>query len=694
MTSTDSVDTIDIDLEKLWLICQRRWLSGMLIFLFSIIVAAVATSLQEVQHEATGKLLFKINRTPTLTGVGEEITDLETLEHNANPIITEIEVIESFPIAEKTIRSIELTNHTLELTAQELKKKLTVKPVGGADVLTVSYQANNPELAVAVVNQLMETYIENTITMSRGNVVDAQKLINEQLPQAKLRVDRVEEALQNFKEKHQIAVIKEQANAAVATMTELEQQIAQVQTQLQQVQVRSTALQEQMGMDTQKALTLATLSQSTGVQEALRELQQVQSQLAEEKTRFQELQPSVIRLREEEAAFEEILQQRIREVLGSEQEISQSNLQRGNLHQQLTSQLITAEIDRLALASELEKLQEIQSTYQQRLNKIPRLERENRDLERQLTTAQSTYETLLKRFHDTKLAEQQNIGNVRIIESAQVKVKNKTKLNLLLGATLGVLFAISTMAFLELMDSSLKTIQEIQHHFAYPLLGTIPIFSENIVSLPVVAMPHSISSESFRILQAKLKLFGEDKSPKVIVVSSALPQEGKSVISANLALTLAQTGQKTLIIDADLRHNSQQDIWQTENKLNLGLSDVILEEKDISLAIKSISKNLDLLLPGNTPDNPLSVFESQRMQLLLSKLAHNYDFIFIDSPPLLGVADTLSLGKIADTILLVSRLGLVDDSNARECQELLKNTKQNIAGLVINGVGVETQIQT
>ena len=175
-----------------------------------------------------------------------------------------------------------------------------------------------------------------------------------------------------------------------------------------------------------------------------------------------------------------------------------------------------------------------------------------------------------------------------------------------------------------------------------------------------------------------------DKPPKVILITSSVPEEGKSTIVANLAAATAQLGRNVLLIDADLRRSSQHRLWGVDNAK--GLKDIITDNISPISVIKQPMPQLSLLTSGLIKNNPLALIDSPGMSDLIGRSRREYDLILIDAPPLPITADVLTLSKLVDGIVFVSRPGIVEHESAELAQEALTTTGQKVLGMVINGV--------
>jgi polysaccharide biosynthesis transport protein len=691
----------DMELQQYWLILKRRWLPASAVFITVSALTGVAFVRQTPIYEAQGKLRFKpADATASLTGVGTERGALAPVVDGTNPMTTEMEVIRSVPIVQATIKALALKNDNgALLTHNQFLRRLTLVNLRGTDVLQVSYQHENRDLARKVVDSLMSIYLQHHLQDNRAEAVAARKFIEQQLPDAETNVKKAEVELRQFKETNQVAALEEEARVAVESMGEVQRRSEEVRSQLADANAQSKSFGEQLQMSPPEALAMTALSQSTGVQEALRALQGVESQLAIERARFQDAHPAVETLLTRKANLQVVLDERINQTLDGTRLNGDPNLQMGDLRPALIGDYVRAEVRRMGLAEQSNALATAGNAYQQKINAIPRLEQVQRELTRKLEAAQSTYSLLLRRYHEVRVAENQNVGNARIIQYAFLQgrpISPRLESHLLMGGLLGLVLAIATASILDHKDRSIRTVKAARELFGYTLLGVIPLHrqprklgwgeeAENPSSELVVQLsPRSPVSEAYRMLQANLKMLSSDHPVKTVVVSSSVPNEGKSTIAANLAAARAQSGQRVLLVDADMRRPHQHHLWDLIN--DVGLSNVMVEQTDVRTVVKQVAANLDVLTAGVTPPNPAALLDSQRMATLLQQFAASYDFVIIDMPAFTVAAEVPIVGKMSDGVLLVTRPGVVDVANAEFAKERLEQSGQKILGLVVNGI--------
>ncbi|MFQ4137024.1 GumC family protein [Nodosilinea sp. PGN35] len=595
----------------------------------------------------------------------------------------------------------------LPLDPADLATSIKVESAEQADILSISYSADSPDEAANVVNAVMDAYLERDILSNRLKAATAREFIERQLPIAEADLDRSAAALQQFKDANGIVVLQDEAVVAVTAISELDTQIRDVSSSLASANTQTSELQSQLAIPLEQAKRIETLSQSSAVQQALTDLQLAQAELASQRSLYRETHPTIINLERRVESLQSLLSARVEEIVGTATPANLGNLQMSPLDQQLTTELATAVVNRSSLASQLQSLVDSRNRYAERIQAFPALEKRQLELTQRLQAAQLNYENLLAAFQQTQLAENQTVGSAEILERAEPAEDAGSLLipALVIGTFLGSLLGIACAFFLDLVDKSVKTAKDGEMLLGYTLLGLVPKFRtrpegdgstaylasrlDRSAYVPALDRDQPMVSAAFQMLQANLKFTSSDTPQRVITITSSVAEEGKSEISANLAATLAHSGKQVLLIDADLRSPSQHHIWDVINRA--GLSQVLIREETQQDATHQISENLTLMTAGALPPNPLAILDSERMADLLQQMKRQYDYIVIDTPPLLGAADAAVLGRMSDGVLLVLRPRKVDSSNALAAKSLLERAQANVLGVVANGVDINNE---
>lgn len=702
----DAVDT-EVSLSQYWYILKRRWLPASVIFVGTLLLVSFLGARQTPIYEAEGKLRFKgRDSTSALTGLGDELGQLESLDRAESPIATEISIMQTVPIIQKTIDNLEFKNNEGELiNPRQFLGSLEVSHERGTDILNVVYQSPEPEKAKLVVDALMAVYLEEHLLANRAEVSAARLFIEKQLPSAEQNARQAEAALRRFKEQNQVIALEQEAIATVASLESLQSRMTDVSSRLADTEAQFATLNARLGRNPQAALTATAVSQSIGVQKVLADYQQVEADLAAERVRFHEQHPVIVDLKTQQSNLDVLLRQRINTVIGAqsnaaELDLSQLNLQVGGVEAALISDYIRLDAQLRGLTDQTLALQQTEASYRERAAVLPQLEQLQRELERRLDATQSTYSLLLERLQEVQLAENQNVGNVRIIQSAEVlggPVNPRAKLYLVTGGMLGGMLAAAVVLLLEVMDRSIKTVEEAKAAFGLPVLGVIPKFAHTeqsnrpgngqhtrpIPSLVVCSKVPALASESYHMLGNNLKFLDSDHPPRVVAITSSLTQEGRSMVASNLAAALAQTGEQVLLVDGDLHHPMQHWIWDRPNYQ--GLSNLLVGQVSVEEAIIETEPNLHVLLAGVVPPNPSALLDSQRMMEHLQLFKARYDYVIIDTPELIGNVSAAIVGKMADGVLLVVRPKVTDINSVHYVRNLIEQSQQKVLGLVVNG---------
>ena len=688
------------DLYNSWRILKRHLLPAVVILCSCVAISVVYASKQKSSYRAQGQLLFK-QEDKSLIGLesGQQVNPQANGWLDADRILdTETRVLLSAPILQQTINAIKQDRNIQGSISNldEFRKELSIKKSPNTNVLVVSYQSTDPKFAALVVNQLMKTYINNNLSATRATATAARQFITAQLPKVTENAVSADLALRRFKEKHNITDLAATKEALTKNMERIESQIGSVEAQLSDQESRSKALQTELGMSSRQAKIVSSLRQSPLVQGMLEDYRDVKRKLADARARFDEGHPTITQLKGKEAQIEAILQAQVARNLQGEQLWSSSKLQFGQIQDTLTDDLIKSEVNRQGLVNQLATLNNQKAFYNKQSAIIPRLEQQQRELERRRLVAESTYEALLKSLQEVRIRENQTVGNVRIIETALVPLKPTTTKNsavIAVGGLAGILLAAACAYLLEATDRRIKTVQEARELFEYSLLSAIPVFNKQGVHLPVLEQPRSSISESYWMLQSNIKFLNANNTLKVVVITSSVPKEGKSTVCANLAASMAQLGYKVLIVDADMRSPSQHQIWQVSNVQ--GLSSIVGEDDNFKgNFFHKVAENLDVVTSGTLPPTPLLVIDSRSMANFLKQCSNNYDYVFIDTPALTLAADATTLSKMADGVVMVIRPGIADSTSSKLAKEYLDQSAQKVLGIVVNGVLPENELHS
>jgi uncharacterized protein involved in exopolysaccharide biosynthesis len=676
-----SKESIDLNLSGYLLVLKRHWIPAISIFASTVILSIVATSLLKKTYQAEGRLLFKNSPFKVLgsnllpnTIEGGESVDLRPLVSNQNPLSTQMEIISSHQLLRRAIEKLNLKNDRGELLkTSDLQSNLTIKIVGGADVLQLSYKNSDPLTAASVINTLMNLYVENDILTNRAEVEAVSQFMSQQLPKTQIAVNKAEVALRKFKQQNNVVDLAEESKTAVSTIGNLETGITTTKSQIEDLKAQSKELRQKVNLNSQDAITFSATSQSPAIQGILTQLQEIERQLAIESSRFSDNNPIIISLEQKKVKLTTLLKQQISRTTGSKSELPQGALRVGELKQNLIKDLLQSEVQQTGSTKKLASLQNSLAAYKKRVRIIPQLAQTQNQMEKQLEVSQSTYQTLLKKVQEIQLAKNNNISNARIINSAIIPEQPDTfakKIVMSLGVLLGALLATSAIAYLEMRNKFVEPTKDISKLFRNRLLGVMPNLDRSYLfdgspeltklEVAVSEIRKSLATEMSQIIQFNLRSTSSDKILKIITITSTVANKEKSKKAANLAKAIAGLGQKVLLIDADPQNPYQHQFWKLP--LVEGLSELLAGKSEFKKISWKVMDNLDVLTAGAKLSNPLFNFEFQQMKSFVREVSHLYDFAIVDTPPLLVPANAINMGQMTNGILTID---LNDDLNIK-----------------------------
>ena len=371
-----------------------------------------------------------------------------------------------------------------------------------------------------------------------------------------------------------------------------------------------------------------------------------------------------------------------KEQLRLEVEVSEISRRYGPKHPQMVKVL-----------SELESVKANLAVETQNMINLNKKSAQYTILKREVDSNREIYDTLVKRAKETGVSEQLEATNIRVIDPAEVPdapIKPNKKNNIILACIISLMLGMAAAFFIEYIDNTIKDPDDVTAYLGLPFLGYVPSAkkearTEDEIDLIVHQKPRSVISEAYRSIRTSILFAFADKPAKIILMTSSNLQEGKTSASINLGTTMANTGEKTLLVDADLRCSRLHKSFGA-TKEN-GLSDYLVGNITLEAAIKPTNiENLSLLTAGSTPPNPAELLHSGKMKAFMEEIKKRFDRVIIDAPPILTVTDASILANIVDGVIMLVRCGKVPIEVVLRAKQKLQGSKANILGVLLNNV--------
>jgi len=643
---------------------RRKW-----IIIVALVITVSVTVLymrkQIPLYQAQASIIIEPNRT-------QGIVSPHSVQTISPDLRTQIEVIKTTPVLASVVKQLGLTKDgegtpKFSQAVGFLKRSIRTGFVGDTSMVSIAAIHSIPTTAQAIANTVAQAYIDQDRLSRLQSGRDAVRWLSMQLADLKTKLKHSEEVFQQFKERESMITLDNKRREELNEIYQLNSAYLKARTERLEVEAiidrlesESHALERgEEGVDLKIPISLLN---SPMMQRLGDELSQLGTELADKRRLFKDTYPGIIETKD-----------RI----------------------QLTEQKILTELKRQRdfLQAQENSFSTLQKTRYQEALKLSRKELEYLTLEREVTTNREIYNALLSRVKELSLAGESDLNNIRIVEPAQLPLAPMSSKNLTLplGGILGLFLGIGFAFFLEYLENTIKTPDDVEQHLELPVLGVIPRVADAKQSqVPPIILregPENAPAEAYRNLRTNLVLSRAENPLKAIMFTSAGPGEGKSLTAVNLAVALAQTGRNVLLVDADLRRPVLHQVFDLNR--DRGLSTVLAGELALSEAVvKTDITNLSVLNAGISPANPSELLGSAQMRDLIGKVREQYDMVLFDSAPIAGMADARVLGSEIDGALLVIKAG---EATRKALKALINQSEQvgaQICGVVLNNVDV------
>jgi len=672
-------------------------------------------------YESNGKILLELNKQ----------TDLffSTGGFGRNDLNNQMEVIKSPSVMESAVEKLKRNPFaenfpilSLDNPSGILAKEIDVSAEREVDIVDVVFKSTNPTEAQAVVNAVMDSYQDESLKYARAEVTSVREFLEKQLDVTSKKLAISEEDLRAYKIANEVFALSEETKEMITNMVEFEAQLSSAQTELQIVEKKLNYLKGEL-IKIDEALGEEMESISSPVSEQLRQkLIENESKLAILMTKegYTENHPQLISLQNEIDNIKRQMKSEIDKIL----EVNKYSFNPLDRRQKLFTEIISTEVNFQTATAKVAGLETVVEDYSVRMSGLPDAELELARLERSKAINEEVYSMLVQRYEEAKISEEGKLSNIRIINRANLPespVSPKVKMNILIGLLLGLGLGIGAAFLLESLNTKINNLSDVERYVKLPILGTIPDIPLDEKHLADIEDKMSKEKDKQKLgeltttqrqMVARLVPHYSPKSPiaeayrtfrtnavslpakvpgdgRIFLVTSSGPKEGKSTSSSNLAITLSQMRSKTVLVDCDMRRPMIHNLFivSRENGLSKFLTTDNIDIHDI---IKpSGMDNLDIITAGHVPPNPSELLSSKKMDDLFAKLREEYDFIIVDSPPIIAVTDALILSKKVDQLLLVIRVNSTEREIIEQAKSLLHNIDVKVAGVVVNGIEVK-----
>lgn len=712
LTDIELENTESNSLKDYLIIIRNNLLAVSIIVIVSLIVAILyALSAQDIYKSQTALKLSKPGGNILQSPLVPEFSDFG----NDRFIANEIEILKSYNlrnrVAENLVDTFVNSYHkkdfyllykekfsgnnnemlTIPQIAELLDKKVSIEQKRGLDIVEISAESPSPIEAALVANIYANEYKNYNLEINRDQLTFVKGFLDKQRKEKKDQLNEAEEILRSYQEKGGIIALDQQAQTLIQQLSQFDAQKDAAKIELMASdEVLKQYKEELKKQDPRLAEYLESATSETYITALQNEIAQLQ---INKDVSLAKVDPGIDitakvneydkKIKDLKAKLDEKVKVLKAGILASSPEEVKA----------LSQKIIEEEIKNGSLRTTQSGLAEIVKKYEEKFNKLPKTSLDLARFQRNRESLEKLYTLVEERYQEAVINEQSQPGNVLIIDNARIPdkpAKPNRILIVLAGLIIGFGLAFGYVFVKNYFDSSIKTPEDIQKK-NINLLAWIPTIEDDGLNgnkdkfgFIVLKQPDSIPAEAFRALRTRVQFSRPDKdSLKTILVTSSAPQEGKSTVAINLAGSFALSNKKTLIIDCDFRRPRLHQVLECEKKP--GLVDHLVGDFSLEQIIHQTKiENLNFITSGTIPPNPAEMLDSIQMEKFLTDVRNRFDYIVLDSPPIVAVTDAEILARKVDGSIIVVSADVTEKAMMDRAIQLLKHDNSVLIGAVLN----------
>ncbi len=551
--------------------------------------------------------------------------------------------------------------------ADIIKSSIDVEPVKETRVVNIIYTDTNPQIAKLITDALVQAYIQETLEIKLSSTKQSLQWMTSKAEVERTKLEESERNLQRYMRDHNLVTLENRLAVYPEKLSQFSRELSSAESKRKELE----DLREQINKfkDSPKTLeSLPVFTQNAHLQSLRDQILKADQRIKELSQKYGSKHPSMIKAVDD------------RNIL-----ISEKNL---------TIKRVTESAQKsyeLAKSNE-DNLRELLDSTQNELLDVNERFVQYSIMKREVESNRALYEALTSTLKKTSVTEESQNVNIWIMREATFPggpSNQKPKRNMLIGLILAVAAGIGVALLVEYMDNTIKGSDDIQKRYDLTVLGAI-LETKKTDQIENILLEQTMSpiAENYRMIRSSLLLSSADRPPQTILVTSMKAQEGKTSTSLNLARTLSQITGKILVIDADMRKPRVHSVMRVPNEV--GLSTYLSGNIEEEIVLSTSEDKIDVIPSGPIPPNPVELISSKRMKTLLTEMAQIYDFIIVDSPPIIQLADGLILSTLVDGTVLVTRVGKTTFDIFNAGLKKLNEFKPHILGVILNGLSTRT----
>ncbi|MCK4508193.1 MAG: polysaccharide biosynthesis tyrosine autokinase [Desulfuromonadales bacterium] len=555
-----------------------------------------------------------------------------------------------------------------DLVALKMARNISVAPSRGSHITIVSYASPNPSFSALTANTFIQAYLEETLSMKLEATRRNLEWMSQKAEVERLKLQTAEKQLQEYMEKNDLVSLEDRVTIIPERLGQFGRDLVRAETKTKENRLLYDKVKGVSG-NLDAAETVLSISEGGSLDVLRAQILKAEQYKMELSNKYGTKHPVIIKAQADLNVLRSKRRQEIKRIIEKVKNQYELALLNEN---SIRGQLNEAKAESLELNEKYVRYSVIK---------------------REIETNKQLNNALLTKIKEQSITGETRPVNIWIVEHAKVPkkpVRPVVAANLILGLLFGLCCGVSCAFLINHLDNRIKSTEGLGDDLGIPILGGVPFNSEaNAMKEIVRTAPLSVFAESYNALRTTLLLSSVGTPPKRILVTSSIAGEGKTTTAVNLALTMAKSGSRVLLLDADLRKPNIHKVFKLRNKT--GLSSFLSGGSGKSILFKSSQENLLIIPAGPVPPNPYELLNSDRMVGLIESLGEDFDVIICDSPPIFPISDSRLLSRAFDGLIMVARSGLTTYPMAHNSIKLLRDVNAKIIGLVVNAIHARDQ---
>jgi len=683
-------------------------------FTAGMVVLAILTGiiLYEPSYQSTAKLMIKETSPNSFIVPLEEGSRVRTSSVK-NPILNYMQIFSSKKIAENTVEKIAddpfINQYPKKQLTQVINSRIDLENIPGTDIILFSFKWKKPDEAQKIAEAYIDSFMAHNVETNKKSISQMRNYIEGQLAESEKELEKVRNKIKDFKTENKSVNVDQEAIAIIQQITANENDLAEIKKELNSERSKSSDITTKLGLDTEKALISAALGQNDNLKALRRDLQVAQQKYADFNTRYTQLNPRMKSLIENINEIKKQMKSQVKLTLGNEIFNEGGSLIADPVRTNMVSQLVESQSNIQALEAQKNSVEGNLTALMKKQSAIPQIQSTLQDLIQRETTLAEVVKTLNTKLIESKIRESEIISNLTVVDEPTLPVSPTFPtifhIIILFGFT-GMLLGIGTVLGKHYVEDTAQGTQEIEDILKAPVLGIIPWIREASYTLNVKEFnPASIINIVYQKIITSLKIKAIKKNTNVISITSADFEKRRSVISANIAKNLAKAGNSVLLIDSDFRSgciakefgiNTEEKIDFTDILLGIAKVDENKQEEMSKILNSGIIrleeyKNLYLIPNNNSVSNPDQIVNLPAFGDLITFVKENFDYVIIDTPPLLAVSDSITISQHIDGLVLLCGIK-TSRSNLARVKKICDENYIDILGAIARDSLTELEI--